>query len=67
MSGKDARRVLGSVTKSQAPTAEELKQCQKHAKVEIPPPPVVYIYRGVITYKLLPLDIVWSVSYDAVR
>lgn len=32
-SGREARRMLGAGSKSQMPTAEELKQCQKHAKV----------------------------------
>ena len=32
-SGREARRMLGAGSKSHMPTAEELKQCQKHAKV----------------------------------
>lgn len=32
-SAREARRMLGAGSKSQMPTAEELKQCQKHAKV----------------------------------
>ncbi|CAM9284097.1 unnamed protein product, partial [Ascophyllum nodosum] len=34
-SGREARRMLGAGSKSHMPTAEELKQCQKHAKVDL--------------------------------
>lgn len=34
-SGRDARRMLGAGGKSQILTAEELKQCQKYAKVDL--------------------------------
>lgn len=33
--GREARRVLGSATKSHTPTADELKLCQRHAKVDL--------------------------------